>query len=395
MRCASSAIWPAISTPVGPAPTTTKVSRWSTSSPRERAELGELEGAEDPAAQLERVVDALHAGRELGELVVAEVGLAGAGRHDQRVVRRHRLAAEHVRGDRARLEVDVGDLAEEHPGVAAGRRAPRGSAGRSRPRRGCRSPPGRAAAGTGGGWSCAITVTSTSARLQRLGAEQAPEAGPDHHHLVPVAGGALTFVMAGLSLARSSGLSCYPFSAFTRHNASRVHRVHCRAAWPVPHSPAPRRGDRSPTCSAGHSGHDGRVSTTTTSPSSAPARATRSSTTGSPTGGSRSSRRARFGGTCLNVGLHPHQDVRLPGRPRALRGARRPRSASRPASTGPAGRRSGTGSSGGSTRSPTAAALAGRRERPNVTLFEGHARFVDVPHPRHRHRARRSPPTRS
>ena len=29
----SSAIWPAISTPVGPAPTTTKVSRWSTSSP--------------------------------------------------------------------------------------------------------------------------------------------------------------------------------------------------------------------------------------------------------------------------------------------------------------------------------------------------------------------------
>ena len=53
-------------------------------------DLGELEGAEDPAAQLEGVVDALHAGRELGELVVAEVGLAGAGRHDQRVVRRHR-----------------------------------------------------------------------------------------------------------------------------------------------------------------------------------------------------------------------------------------------------------------------------------------------------------------
>ena len=54
------------------------------------AELGHLEGAEDPAAQLEGVVDALHAGRELGEVVVAEVGLAGAGGDDQRVVRRHR-----------------------------------------------------------------------------------------------------------------------------------------------------------------------------------------------------------------------------------------------------------------------------------------------------------------
>ena len=39
-------------------------------------ELRQLEGAEDAAAQLEGVVDALHAGRELGELVVAEVGLA-------------------------------------------------------------------------------------------------------------------------------------------------------------------------------------------------------------------------------------------------------------------------------------------------------------------------------
>ena len=70
-------------------------------------QLGQLEGTEDAAAQLEGVVDALHARGELGELVVAEVGLAGAGRHDQRVVRRHRLAAEHVVGDRARLEVDV------------------------------------------------------------------------------------------------------------------------------------------------------------------------------------------------------------------------------------------------------------------------------------------------
>ena len=56
-------------------------------------------------------------GRELGELVVAEVGLAGAGGDDQRVVRRDGLAAEHVRGDGAGLEVDAGDLAEQDPGV--------------------------------------------------------------------------------------------------------------------------------------------------------------------------------------------------------------------------------------------------------------------------------------
>ncbi len=58
------------------------------------AELGHLERAEDPPTQLESVVDALHARRELGELVVAEVGLSGARRDDQRVVRRRQLAAE-------------------------------------------------------------------------------------------------------------------------------------------------------------------------------------------------------------------------------------------------------------------------------------------------------------
>ena len=43
------------------------------------AELGHLERAEDAPAQLEGVVDALHAGGVLGEVVVAEVGLGGAG----------------------------------------------------------------------------------------------------------------------------------------------------------------------------------------------------------------------------------------------------------------------------------------------------------------------------
>ena len=84
-RLESSAICPAISTPVGPPPTTTKVSqpfRLSGS----RLELGHLEGPEDPSPQLERVVDRLHPGRPARELVVAEVGLAGARRHDQAVV---------------------------------------------------------------------------------------------------------------------------------------------------------------------------------------------------------------------------------------------------------------------------------------------------------------------
>ena len=80
-------------------------------------ELGQLEGAEDAAAQLEGVVDALHAGGELGEPVVAEVGLAGAGRDDQLVVGVHGDAAQDVRRDRAGGEVDVGDLTEHDAGV--------------------------------------------------------------------------------------------------------------------------------------------------------------------------------------------------------------------------------------------------------------------------------------
>ena len=80
-------------------------------------DLGELEGAEDPSPQLERVVDRLHAGGELGEVVVAEVGLARPRGDDQRVVGRHRLPVEDVGGDGPVLQVDVGDLAEDHPGV--------------------------------------------------------------------------------------------------------------------------------------------------------------------------------------------------------------------------------------------------------------------------------------
>ena len=116
VRLASSAIWPAISTPVGPAPTTTKVSARSGLGGR-AGQLGELEGAEDAPAQLEGVVDRLHPGRVAGELVVAEPRLPGARGDEQAVVGGHALAAEHRRGDGARLEVDVGDGAEHDPGV--------------------------------------------------------------------------------------------------------------------------------------------------------------------------------------------------------------------------------------------------------------------------------------
>jgi hypothetical protein len=80
--------------------------------------LGLLEGAEDPSPHLQGVVDRLHARRELGELVVAEVGLAGAGRDDQSVVRGFVGVAEQIRNDEPPLQIDVRDVAEQHLDVA-------------------------------------------------------------------------------------------------------------------------------------------------------------------------------------------------------------------------------------------------------------------------------------
>ena len=125
-------------------------------------------------------------GRELGELVVAEVGLARAGGDDQRVVRRHRLAAEDVGGHGLGLEVDVGDLAEQHRGVllpgqhlAGGRRdlALGEDAGRHLVEQRLEEVVG------GLGDHRHVDVGA----LERLGAEQPAEAGADHHDLVPAA----------------------------------------------------------------------------------------------------------------------------------------------------------------------------------------------------------------
>ena len=105
---AISAICPAISTPVGPAPTTTKVSQ-------RRAlrgvglELGRLERAQDPAADGERALQRLDLGG-VPPLVVAEVRVARAAGDDERVVgeRGRRRVADRPQPHLARGEVESG-----------------------------------------------------------------------------------------------------------------------------------------------------------------------------------------------------------------------------------------------------------------------------------------------
>src|SRR5262249_7090487 len=84
-----------------------------------RLGLGGLEGDEDAASHLERVLDRLEARREGGPLVVPEVRVPGTGRDDQRVV--GDLLDGVVRGvgdeDDAPAEVEAADLAHEHHDV--------------------------------------------------------------------------------------------------------------------------------------------------------------------------------------------------------------------------------------------------------------------------------------
>ena len=91
VSCASSAIWPAISTPVGPAPTTTNVSQRgrragsaSASAASKRAGCGRGCGARLERLELRRV---------LAPVVVAEARVAGAARDDERVVRERAAAS--------------------------------------------------------------------------------------------------------------------------------------------------------------------------------------------------------------------------------------------------------------------------------------------------------------
>jgi hypothetical protein len=75
--------------------------------------LGLLESVQDPAPDVEGVVERLEARREGLPLVVAEVGVAGAGGDDQVVERQLALVEDH----RLPLEVDVDDLGHHDPDV--------------------------------------------------------------------------------------------------------------------------------------------------------------------------------------------------------------------------------------------------------------------------------------
>ena len=206
--------------------------------------------------------------------------------------------------------------------------------------------------------------------LERLGAEQAPEAGADHDHLVSSVlahVGVILLVRLGPILVPAHASTCTSGTTAGHRDAARsgpatgVGAIRLTSAYWAGDPLRPRR-------------HRHRLRQLDRGP---PLRRT---------SGSRSSRRARFGGTCLNVGLHPHEDVRLPGRPRAVRRARAGAGRRDPLRSEPTGRRSGTGSSGGSTRSRTPARSTGRGLPERRRVRRARCRFTGAAHDRHRHR---------
>ena len=146
----SSAIWPASSTPVGPAPTMANVSQGLRR--HHGLELRHLEGAEDPSTKLEGVVDRLHPWRVDGVLVVAEVGLRCAGRDDQAVVRQL-VARPSVSIVSCRSSTSMSTTSPRTTRALRWRRRTSRIGGAMSPSEARRWRPGRAAAGRGGG-SC-------------------------------------------------------------------------------------------------------------------------------------------------------------------------------------------------------------------------------------------------
>ncbi len=91
---------------------------------RVRLALRGLEGDEDPAADLDRVIDRLETRRERRPGIVTEVGEAGAGGDDERVVVDRPAVREH---DTTPDRVDLACLAEQHGRVLlAAQDAPQG-----------------------------------------------------------------------------------------------------------------------------------------------------------------------------------------------------------------------------------------------------------------------------
>src|SRR5437763_848605 len=84
-------------------------------------QLGRREGAEDSPAHRERALERLDLGSVLAPLVVAEVGVLRAAGDDQRVVAergRRRQAVDRSQLKLAPVDVDVGDLGQQHAGAA-------------------------------------------------------------------------------------------------------------------------------------------------------------------------------------------------------------------------------------------------------------------------------------
>ena len=112
-----------------------------------RIALGHLVGEQHAAADLERVLDALEARGERRPLLVAEVGVGRARGEDEVVVGQLAVGEEEL----LRGEIDAHRLGQHDRDVSARRGTRCGSAPRCRRGSAPRWPPGRAAAGTGGG----------------------------------------------------------------------------------------------------------------------------------------------------------------------------------------------------------------------------------------------------
>jgi hypothetical protein len=103
-------------------------------------DLGHLELGKDAVAQVSGILDRLHTGGELGEVVVAEIGVGGTRSHHEGVVgQRDRPGVRAVGVHVPALQIDVIDIGEKgaHVGLDANGAAQRGGdqARRQDPRR--------------------------------------------------------------------------------------------------------------------------------------------------------------------------------------------------------------------------------------------------------------------
>ena len=204
-RCVSvlnaiSAIAPAVSTPVGPPPTTTKV-RFAWRFVRVVGALGALEGEQHPPPDLERVLDRLQAGRVRSPTrrCRSTSGSCRWRRRGSRTARPRRR-----RGRPCRASGSTRDhLGEQHAGVRLVGEDRRGSGGRCSTGSAPPSPPGRAAAGTGDGSGDRSPSPRTSASASPRAAARPPNPPPTINTRGPVMRG--NVATARTSMVRSSG----------------------------------------------------------------------------------------------------------------------------------------------------------------------------------------------